>query len=98
MRCNAQRIELTSQHRTGPVRLPSYRTLEGWALGILIETHAVTECHEHGHMRDRTDPHAWDHAREIARNHPFSGTSPKQAVAAIDEVMRAIGDTCPDCC
>ena len=44
----------------------AYRTLEGWALGKLIENHAVTECSDHGHRRDKADPEAWNHAREEA--------------------------------
>ena len=48
-------------------------------------------------MRDRTDPEAWNRARDEARHNPFPGTSPETAVAAIDEVMRSIGDSCPDC-
>jgi hypothetical protein len=37
---------------------PAYRTLEGWALGMLIEQGAVEECEHHGHRRDRSDPDA----------------------------------------
>jgi hypothetical protein len=48
-------------------------------------------------MKDRTDPHALAHARETARQDPPPGTSPDQAVAAIDDVMASIGDNCPDC-
>ena len=28
---------------------PAYRTLQGWALGTLIEQGAVVECEHHGH-------------------------------------------------
>jgi hypothetical protein len=73
------------------------RTLQGWALGVLLETQAIKECEEHGHMRDRTDPDAWRRAREMASRHPFRGATPAEAVRAIDEVMQSIGDTCPDC-
>jgi hypothetical protein len=76
---------------------PAYRTLEGWALGTLIEQGAVRECEHHGHMRDRSDPEAWTRARQDAQHHPFPGTSPDASAAAIDEVMRSIGDTCPNC-
>jgi hypothetical protein len=48
-------------------------------------------------MKDRTDPHALEQAREIARQEPFSGTSPAQSLAAIDDVMNSIGDACPEC-
>jgi hypothetical protein len=76
---------------------PTYRTLGGWALGLLLEHHAIQECEEHGHMRDRTDPDAWNKAREVARHSPFPGTSPAVSVAALNNIMRSIGDTCPDC-
>src|SRR5438105_408046 len=76
---------------------PAYRTLQGWALGILIEQGAVEECEYHGHRRDRSDPDAWNGAREEAWRNPFSGTTAEACIAAIDEVMRSVGDTCPDC-
>jgi hypothetical protein len=76
---------------------PAYRTLQGWALGTLIEQHAVRQCEHHGHARDRGDPEAWHRARELAWHSPFPGTSPETSVAALDDVMRSIGDTCPDC-
>jgi hypothetical protein len=80
-----------------PASSPAYRTVEGWALSVLLEAHAIRECDAHGHMKDRTDPHALEHARETAREDPPPGTSPDQAVAAIDDVMVSIGDSCPDC-
>jgi hypothetical protein len=79
-----------------PPREP-FRTLRGWAIGVLLETRAIRECEEHGHMRDRTDPDAWRHAREIASRHPFRGATPAEAVQALDDVMQSIGDTCPEC-
>jgi len=48
MRTSAKRVELLP-----PEPRPAYRTLEGWALGTLIEHGAVRECEHHGHMRDR---------------------------------------------
>ena len=88
---SAQRIERF------PASRPAHRTIHGWALSVLLDAHAIRECEEHGHMKDRTDPHALHHAREVARQEPFPGTSPDQSVAAIDDVMRSIGDTCPEC-
>jgi hypothetical protein len=91
MKSNSQRKPTLGNART------PYRTLDGWALGILIEQGAVTECEDHGHRRDRTDPDAWNRAREEARHNPFPGTTPDQSVAAINLVMASVGDTCPDC-
>ena len=76
---------------------PAYRTLQGWALGTLIEQGAVVECEHHGHRCDRADPDAWNRAREEAWRNPFPGVTPEACIAAMDEVMRSIGDTCPDC-
>jgi len=75
----------------------AYRTLHGWALGTLIEHGAVQECEHHGHRRDRSDPEAWNRAREAAGHAPFQGTTPEQSLAALDEVLRGIGENCPDC-
>jgi hypothetical protein len=72
-------------------------TLRGWAIGILLETDAIRECEEDGHMRDRTDPDAWKRAREIASRYPFQGATPAEAVQALNDVMESIGDTCPEC-
>jgi hypothetical protein len=75
----------------------AYRTLEGWALGVLIEQHAVTECEHHGHRRSRSDPDAWNRAREEAWRNPFPGANPEACIAAMEDIMRSIGDTCPEC-
>ena len=80
-----------------PVMRPAYLSLHGWALGTLIEHGAVRECEDHSHIRDRTDPDAWNRAREEARHNPFPGGSPEASVAAIDALMASIGDFCPDC-
>jgi hypothetical protein len=80
-----------------PGARPAYRTLEGWALGTLIEQHAVRQCEHHGHAKDRGDPQAWNRAREVAWHSPFPGTSPETSLAAMEEIMRSIGDTCPEC-
>jgi hypothetical protein len=79
-----------------PTRHP-YRTVQGWALGTLIDQGAVSECDHHGHRKDRSDPDAWNRAREEAWRHPFPGATPEACLAALDEVMGSIGETCPDC-
>jgi hypothetical protein len=76
---------------------PRYRTVQGWARGVPIEQGAVTECEHHGHRRDRADPDALNRAREEAWRNPFPGATPEACIAALDEAMRGIGDTCPDC-
>jgi hypothetical protein len=101
-------LDIAAENRTDTMRsaqakrraepaCETYRTLQGWALGILLETHAIRECEDHSHMRDRTDPDAWRQAREIASHHPFRGATAAEAVRAIEDVMASIGDTCLDC-
>jgi hypothetical protein len=72
-------------------------TLRGWAISVLDEAGAIHECEYHGWARDRADPHARDHAIDIARHHPPAGLSPDAAVAEVREVLDSIGDTCPEC-
>jgi hypothetical protein len=78
-------------------RRPSIRTIEGWAISVLLEAGAIRECEEHGWMRDRTDPHARQHAIEIAQSDPPPGLSFDAATDKIREVLASIGDTCPEC-
>ena len=76
---------------------PAIRTLRGWAISLLHEAGAILECEEHGWMQDRADPHARQRAFETARLDPPDGVSPDEAVAAIEDVLASIGDTCPEC-
>jgi hypothetical protein len=78
-------------------RRPSTQTIERWATSVLLEAGAIRECEEHGWMRDQTDPHARQHAIEIARSDPPLGFSPDVAADEIREVLASIGDTCPEC-
>jgi hypothetical protein len=73
------------------------RSVEGWAIGILLEAGAIRECEEHGWMRDRADPHARERAFDIARRDPPPGLSARSAAEAIAETLEGIGDTCPEC-
>ena len=64
---------------------------------MLIEQHAVAECEHHGHRRSHSDPDAWNRAREEAWRNPFYGANPGACVAAMEDIMSSIGDTCPEC-
>jgi hypothetical protein len=78
-------------------RRPAIRTLRGWAISVLQEAGAIRECEEHGWMQDRADPHARERAFDIARLDPPLGVTPDEAIAALENVLSSIGDTCPDC-
>jgi hypothetical protein len=74
-----------------------FRTLEGWAVSVLLEAGAIRECEEHWWMKDRTDPHARERAFDVANKQPPPGVSPQAAAVAIAEVLDSIGDACPEC-
>ena len=78
-------------------RQPAIRTLRGWAISVLSEAGAISECEEHGWMQDRADPHARDRVFQIARTDPPAGASSQVAAGAIAEVLDSIGDACPEC-
>ena len=78
-------------------RRPAIRTLRGWAIDILQEAGAIHECEEHGWAKDLADPHAREHAFDLARQDPLAGLSAADAVAEVREVLDSIGDTCPEC-
>jgi hypothetical protein len=90
-------MKSSAQRKPTPPTRPAYLTLQGWALGTLIESHAISECADHGHRRDLSDPDAWNRAREEAWRNPFPGATPEDCIAAIDEIMRSVGDSCPEC-
>jgi hypothetical protein len=78
-------------------RRPAFRTIEGWARSVLFEAGAIRECEEHGWANDRADPHARERALLVARQDPPFGVSPEEAVAALEDLLGSIGDTCPEC-
>jgi hypothetical protein len=76
---------------------PAYRTLQGWALGKLIEQGAVKECEDHGHCVDSADPEAWNRLAKRLGGTRILCATPEACTGAMDEIMRSMGDSCPDC-
>lgn len=73
------------------------KSLEHWAITVLLAAGAIRECEAHGWMQDRADPHARARARIMACDEMPPGISKEVAIAAIEDVLASIGDTCPDC-
>jgi LmbE family N-acetylglucosaminyl deacetylase len=78
-------------------RKPDHRSLHEWALAVLSEAGAIRKCEYHGWMQDRADPHASERALEIARRDRPRGVAIDEAVAAVEDVLSTVGDTCPEC-
>ena len=78
-------------------RRPDFRTVDRWAISLLLEAGAIHKCGEHGWAKDRTDPHAREEALRIACEEPLAGLSPDEGVATVREVLDSDGDTCPEC-
>jgi hypothetical protein len=72
-------------------------THHGWAISVLQEAGAIHECEDHGWAKDRADPHAREHAIDIARGDPPPGLAPDAAATEVREVLDSIGDACPEC-
>jgi hypothetical protein len=78
-------------------RRPDFRTMDRWAIGLLLEAGAIHKCDQHGWAKDRADPHAREEALRLAREEPLAGLSPDEGVAAVSHVLDSVGDTCPEC-
>jgi hypothetical protein len=78
-------------------RRPDFRTVDRWAIELLLAAGAIHKCEHHGWAKDRTDPHARAEALRLAREEPLAGLSPKEAAAVIQETLASVGDTCPEC-
>lgn len=76
---------------------PDYRSLQGWAVALLVDTGAIAECADHGHRQCRGDPDAHVRAIESARANPPAGLTPDQAADTLYDVLGGIGDVCPEC-
>ena len=57
---------------------PAFRTLQGWALGMLIEQGAVKECEHHGHRVDRADQEAF--AERLGGTRMYPSATPEASL------------------
>lgn len=74
---------------------PDFRTMDRWAIGLLLEVGAIHECDQHGWAKDRMDPHAREEARRLAREEPPAGLSPQEAVNAVRQALESGGGRMP---
>lgn len=72
-------------------------TLDMWATDILLEAHAISACPDHGYMRLRHSHHAIDYAKDLAQHRKFSGRNKRERIAAVEDVLDGLADSCPGC-
>lgn len=68
-----------------------------WATRILLHSHAISPCAEHGFMRLRFHHAAIDYAHALAAADPLPGKSKAKSVEALDEFLDGLNDDCPAC-
>ena len=68
-----------------------------WATRILLHSHAIAPCAEHGFMRLKFHHAAIDYAHALAAADPLPGKSKARSVEMLDEFIDALGDDCPAC-
>ena len=78
-------------------RWSACRTIEDWAISLLLEEGAIKQCPDHGYIQCRSDPHARASAIVIACETPPQGLSAEDGVAALHDVRGGVGDCCPEC-
>ena len=70
---------------------------DAWATRILLHSHAIAPCAEHGYMRLRFHHAALDYAHALAAADPLPGKSKAKSAETLDEFLDGLGDDCPAC-
>ena len=70
---------------------------DAWATRILLHSHAIAPCAEHGFMRLRFHHAAIDYAHALAAADPLPGKSKAKSAETLDEFLDNLGDDCPAC-
>jgi hypothetical protein len=73
------------------------RSPEVWAQQILLHSHAIAACPDHGFMRLKFDQTSLDYAHALAAAAPFPGMSKAKSASLLDDYLEGIGDECPAC-
>jgi hypothetical protein len=68
-----------------------------WAMGMLTESGAASECEHHGYVVDNLDEGAVEEAVAKAEANPPQGVSPREAAELVREAISEIGMECPGC-
>jgi hypothetical protein len=75
-------------------RRPDFRTVDRWAIELLLEAGAIHKCEHHGWAKDHTDPHARAEALRLGQEEPLAGLSRRLRSSANSGVR---GRPCPEC-
>ena len=80
-----------------PVTPRKAESPDAWATRILLHSHAIAPCAEHGFMRLRFHHAAIDYAHALAAADPLPGKSKAKSAETLDEFLDNLGDDCPAC-
>ncbi len=70
---------------------------EAWATRILLHSHAIAPCAEHGFMKLKFHHAAIDYAHALAAVDPLPGKSKAKSAEVLDEFLDGLSDDCPAC-
>ena len=86
-----------SVKKSAPKRAGKPESPDVWATRILLHSHAIAPCAEHGYMRLKFHHAAIDYAHALAAADPLPGKSKAKSAETLDEFLDSLGDDCPAC-
>ena len=85
------------RRKPAPKKAGQAESPDVWATRILLHSHAITPCTEHGFMKLRFHHAAIDYARALAAADPLPGKSKAKSIEALDDFLDGLDDDCPAC-
>ena len=96
-RTTAKKPVKSADRKPGPKASKKTESPDAWATRILLHSHAIAPCAEHGFMRLRFHHAAFDYAHALAAADPLPGKSKAKSAEMLDEFIEGLGDDCPAC-
>ena len=93
----AAKKTLKKTKKAAPKTAKKTESPDAWATRILLHSHAIAPCAEHGYMRLKFHHAAIDYAHALAAADPLPGKSKAKSAETLDEFLDGLGDECPAC-
>lgn len=71
--------------------------IERWAIGVLLEAHAIEPCPQCGFKKLKFDRLALQYAHGLAKRKRPRDLSSLKCIEAVDTVLDGLGEQCPAC-